>query len=156
VPVFNYSTCLRCIGQDLELRGLKTLDLVVEGQAYVVHCGYQTPPAPTPVTLHYSHDDIDQLDTAGLEKRGKVPSPPKEFVTLVQVLRAIGGYLDKIEARLIRISNNESMVKDWMFRVEYMNRDGKRVVDDRAGSAIHDICVSMYRQRRRMTGTVGN
>ena len=154
VPIFNYSTWLRCIGEDLEQRGLKTLDLRNEGQKYVVLCGYQSPPAPTPVTLHYSQSDIQQLDKAGREKRGK-PAPPKEFVTLVQILRAIGGYLDKIDAHLVRISNNAAPSKDWMFRVEYVDRDGERVVDDRAGSALYDICVSMYKQRRRMTGTGG-
>ena len=152
VPIFNYSTCLRCIGEDLEQRGLKTLDLRNEEQSYVVNCGYQSPPASTPVTLHYSQSDIQKLDNAGREKRTKV-APSKEFVTLVQILRAIGGYLDKIGARLIRISNNVSLRKDPMFRVEYVDRDGELVIDDRAGSAIYDMCVVVYRQRRRMTGT---
>lgn len=154
MAVFNYSTSLRCIGQDLEQRGLKTLDLRHDGQGYVIHCGYQPPPAPTPVTLHYSQDDIEELDKTGREKRG-TPVSSKEFVTLVQILRAIGGYLDKTNARLIRISNNESLSKDLMFRVEYVNGDDERVVDDRAGSAIYDMCVLMYKQRGQMTGTGG-
>ena len=153
MPIFNYSTSLRCIGQDLEHRGLKTLDLLKEGQDYVVRCGYQPPPAATPVTLHYSQGDIKQLEEEGREKRAAIAAPPRDFVTLVQILRAIGGYLDKIDARLVRISNNDAPSKDWMFRVEYVDQEGKKVVDDRAGSAIHDICVSMYKQRRRMTGT---
>ena len=154
MPIFNYSTALRCIGQDLEQRGLKTLDLRNEGEKYVVHCGYQSPPAPTPVTLHYCQSDFEQLDKAGRAKQTKLV-PAKEFVTLVQILRAIGGYLDKVDARLIRISNNDSPSKDWMFRIEYVDRDGERVVDDRAGSALYDICVFMYKQRRRRTGTNG-
>jgi len=139
----------------MEQRGLKTLDLIKEGHRYVVHCGYQSPPAPTPVSLHYAESDIEQLDKAGWEKRAQNPMPSKEFVTLVQILRAIGGYLDKIDARLIRISNNNSPSKEWMFRVEYVDREGRRVVDDRSGSAIHDMCVSMYKHRRKMTGTGG-
>ena len=154
MAVFNYSTSLRCIGQDLEQRGLKTLDLRHDGQGYVVQCGYQSPPAPTPATLYYSQNDIEELDKAGWEKRG-TPASSKEFVTLVQILRAIGGYLDKLNARLIRISNNESLSKDWMFRVEYVNGDGEQVVDDRTGSAIYDMCVIMYKQRGQITGTGG-
>lgn len=152
VPIPNYSTCLRCIGEDLEQRGLKTLDLRNEERNYVVHCGYQSPPAPTPVTLHYSQSDIQKLDKVGREKRNKA-APSKEFVTLTQILRAIGGYLDKIDARLIRISNNDSLRKDPMFKVEYVDQDGEIVVDDRAGSAIYDMCVVVYRQRGRLTGT---
>ncbi len=151
-PILDYSTCLRCIGEDLEQRGLKSLDLRQEGQDYIVSCGYQSPPAPTPVTLHYSHTDIQKLDTAGREKRTGA-APAKEFVTLAQILRAIGGYLDKHSARLMRISNIDSPRKDLMLKVEYVDRNGEIVVDDRAGSAIYDLCVVAYRQRGRLTGT---
>ena len=148
----GYSTALRCIAQDLELRGLKTLDITSEGKEYLVRCGYQSPPANMPVTLHYTESDIEQFDRVGRQKRGAV-TPPKDFLNLVQVLRTIGAYLDNNEARLIRISNNESGGKDPLFRVEYETRDGERVIDDRAGAAIYDMCVSMYKQRGRMTGT---
>ncbi|HEU4345694.1 MAG TPA: hypothetical protein VFU31_29445, partial [Candidatus Binatia bacterium] len=70
VPGFSYVVALRCIGQDLESRTLKTFDLTVDGDKCVVQCGYQTPPAPTPVTLHYTTDDIEELDRTGQGKRG--------------------------------------------------------------------------------------
>ena len=101
-----------------------------------------------PVTLQYTTADILELDRIGQEQRGE-SLPTKEFVSLVQILRAIGGYLDKNQARLIRLSNNEAPGSSPSFSVEYETKDGERVVDDRDGTAIYDMCVSMYKQRRK-------
>lgn len=149
----DYSSDLRCIGQDLELRGIKTLEIRPTGAVYVVQCGYQPPPAPMPVSLHYTTADIEELERAGQEHRGE-SLPPKEFVNLVQILRAIGGYLDKNEAILLAISNNQSHGSDPLYRVEYQTRDGEHVIDDREGAAIYDMCVSMYKRRAATAGRV--
>ena len=143
----DYSSVLRCIGQDLELRGLKSLEIRPSGAVYVVRCGYQPPPAPTPVSLHYTRADIEELERAGQEHRGQ-SLPAKDFVNLVQILRAIGGYLDKNQAILVAVSNNESSGTEPLYRVEYQTRDGEHVIDDREGAAIYDMCVSMYKRRR--------
>jgi hypothetical protein len=148
----NYSTALRCIGQDLELRGLRTLDIISDTTGYIVLAGYQPPPAPMPVTLQYTPADILELDGTGQEQRGK-SSPTKDFVSIVQILRAIGGYLDKNQARLIRLSNNDPRGGSPSYSVEYDTKDGERVVDDREGTAIYDMCVSMYKQRRKVDQT---
>ena len=154
MPKFDYATALRCIGQDLERRGLKCFDVRCEGMDYIVQCGYQAPPAPTPVTIYYRPADIAELDKSGAEQRGKV-SPPKDFLNQAQIFRTIGGYLDKNEARLTRLANNQSAAKDATLVVEYIDRDREHVVDDRTGSAIYDLCVAMYKQRGKLTGTGG-
>lgn len=153
VALPDYATALRCIGQDLERRGLKSFDIRFEGNEYLVHCGYQDPPSPMPVTIQYTVRDLKDLDRVGVEKRGAVVS--KEFLNQVQIFRTIGGYLDKNEARLVRMSNNDPKGTDSLFIVEYITQEGQRVVDDRAGAAIYDMCVTMYKQRGRMTGTGG-
>jgi hypothetical protein len=154
VAVLKSATVLRCIGQDLELRGLKSFDVRLEGTAYVAQCGYQDPPSPTPVTIQYTLKDLQELDRLGQGKRGE-SLPSKEFLNQVQIFRTIGSYLDKNEALLIRITNNDASGKDSLFKVEYFTPDGERVVDDRAGAAIYDMCVTMYKQRGKMTGTEG-
>src|SRR5438093_10430871 len=131
----SYSTILRAIGQELEARGLKTVELRPDGDVYIVACGYQEPPSATPVTLHYSWEDIEDLDRAGRAKRRKL-SPPKEFVTLVQIFRAVGGYLDKNQCRLIAISNNHVARNELIMRLEFLTPDGDRLVDYLIGSAI--------------------
>jgi hypothetical protein len=142
---------LRCIAQDLERRGLKTFDLRLIQNEYVVECGYQEPPGPTPVTVHYTAKDIVEVDVVGEGKRGET-APAKEFLNHAQIFRSIGGYLDRNEARLIRITNNDGPGKDVNFKVEYVTREGEHVVEDRAGSALYDMCVAMYKQRGNLTG----
>lgn len=148
MPRVDYSTALRCIAQDLEIRSLRTFDIRTEGNEYVVLAGYQEPPAVMPVAIRYSLSDIIELNASREEERGQAPAG-KDFLNGVQVLRTIGGYLDKNDARLIRISNNDAPAKDSTFRVEYETRNGERVIEDRAGSEIYDLCVVMYKQRGR-------
>lgn len=151
---FDFAKALRSIGQDLERRGLKTFDIRFDGREFIALCGYQAPPAATPVELKYRPSDLEELDQRGGENRGKA-APPKDFLNQPQIFRTIGGFLDRNEAQLIRLANNDSRAKESTFIVEYISRDGEYVVDDRAGAAIYDMCVSMYKQRGKLTGTGG-
>ncbi len=150
----DYATALRGIGQDLARRGLKTFDIRFDGEEFIALCGYREPPAATPVELKYRPGDIEELDQAGENRRGNM-APPKDFLNQAQVLRTIGGFLDHNEAKLVRLSNNDRSAKESTFIVEYISRDGERVVDDRTGAAIYDLCVGMYKQRGRLTGNEG-
>ena len=152
MPRINFAMALRCIGQDLERRGIKCFDIRFEADEYIALCGYQEPPAATPVTIRYRAADIADLDDAGAEKRG-ISAPAKEFLNLVQILRTLGLFLDKNGARLIRLTNNESPANTPSVQIEYISRDGERVITDRTGSALYDMCVATYKQRSRLTGT---
>jgi len=154
MPRINFATALRCIGQDLERRGIKCFEIRHEANEYIACCGYQEPPAETPVTIQYRAADIADLDDAGAENRGK-PATTKEFLNQVQILRTVGGFLDKHEARLVRVTNNESSPGEPAVKIEYITRDGERVVADRTGTALYDICVALYKQRGKLTGTEG-
>src|SRR3989449_11735346 len=129
------SHALRAIGQDLELRGIKTFIIRCEAELYVVEAGYQSPPAPTPVTLHYTLDDIEQLDRKARERSDR-DSAVKDFLSLSQIFWAIGSYVTSKGARLLRVSNNASTERMPVVRIEYETVQGDRVVDDRTGSAI--------------------
>jgi len=153
VPAASYSEILRVIGQDLETRAIKAFDIRDEGERIFVQCGYQVPPAATPVTLYYTRRDIEELKPQGAEKRGQ-PSKPGEFFSLSQTLRAIGGYVDEKKARLLRLSNNDCPGAEVVFRIEYQTRQGERLVDDRSGSAIYDLCVNMYKRRGKSARSI--
>jgi hypothetical protein len=148
VPL-NNSEVLRVIGQDLEIRGIKAFDIRAEGDKILVQCGYQMPPAATPVTLSYTLRDIREMRPQGEEKRGQALER-RDFFTLSQTLRAIGGFVDEQKARLIRLSNNDFTGADVVFRIEYETRAGERLIDNRSGSAIYDLCVNMYKRRGKL------
>jgi hypothetical protein len=153
VPAASYSEILRVIGQDLEIRGIKAFDIRDQGERIFVQCGYQDPPAATPVTLYYTLRDIEELKPQGVEKRGQ-PSEQGDFFTLSHTLRAIGGYVDQKKARLLRLSNNDCAGADSGFRIEYQTREGERLVDDRSGAAIYDLCVNMYKRRGKLPKSI--
>jgi hypothetical protein len=148
MAAIGWSEDLRAIGQDLEARGIKTVVIRCEADLYVVEDGYQAPPAPTPVTLYYTLDDIEQLDREGREA-DNCNSVVKEFLSLSQMLRAIGTYVGRKGARLLSISNNALTGTMPVVKIEYETAQGERVVDDRTGSAIYDMCVSIYKLRGR-------
>jgi hypothetical protein len=143
-----WSVALRAIGQDLEARGIKTFVIRCEADLYVVEAGYQSPPAPTPVTLYYTLNDIEQLDREGRE-RDNCNSGAKDFLSLSQSLRAIGTYVGRKGARLLSVSNNALTGTMPVVKIEYETAQGEQVVDDRTGSAIYDMCVSFYKLRAR-------
>jgi hypothetical protein len=144
-----WSKALRAIGQDLEARGIKTFVIRCEADLYVVEAGYQSPPAPTPVTLYYTLDDIEQLDREGREG-DKCNSAAKDFLSLSQILRAIGSYVGSRKgARFLSVSNNALTGTMPVVKIEYETAQGERVVDERTGSAIYDMCVSIYKLRGR-------
>jgi hypothetical protein len=152
VPV-SYSEVLRVIGQDLEIRGIKAFDLQYEGEKILVQCGYQMPPAATPVTLSYTPRDIKELRLQGEAKRGQ-SIEQSDFFTLSQTLRAIGRHVDQKKARLARLSNNDFPGGDVVFRIQYKTREGEHVIEDRSGSAIYDLCVTMYKRRGKLANNI--
>jgi hypothetical protein len=142
----SYSEALRTIGQDLELRSIKTFLIRCEAHLYVVEGGYQSPPAPTPVTLHYTLDDIEQLDREARERNDR-DSAVKDLLSLSQILWAIGSYVTSKGTSLLSVSNSASTARIPVIKIEYETVQGDRVVDDRTGSAIYELCVSVYKLR---------
>jgi hypothetical protein len=146
MPTSFCSEALRTIGYDLEFRGIKTFCIRCDADLFVVEGGYQSPPAVTPVTLHYSSSDIEQLERKAREKNDHV-SAVKDFSSLSQILWAIGTYVTVKEARLLTVSNTFSTETRPIVKIEYERDQGDRVVEDLAGSAIYQLCVSVYKLR---------
>jgi hypothetical protein len=140
------SKALRAVGEDLEARGIKAFLIRCDADLYVVEAGYQSPPAPTPVTLHYTLEDIERLDQER-RQRSDYSSGGKDFLRLSQTLQAIGSYVSWKRARLLSVSNNVSTGTMPLIRIEYETAQGERVIDDRTCSAVYDLCVSIYKRR---------
>jgi hypothetical protein len=152
----NYTSALRCIGQDFERRGIKCFDIryMAREKEYLVLGGYQDPPAQTPVTIAYRAADFEEMDQLASQKRGQA-AVSADFLNQAQIFRTVGGFLDKSEAQLVRITNNELSAKETSLKVEYISGDREHVVDTYTGSNIYGMCVTMYKQRGKLTGTDG-
>ena len=137
---------LRIIGHDLQLRGIKTFLVKCESDLFVVEGGYQSPPAITPVTLHYGPGDIKQLDRKARERNDHL-SAGQDFLTLSKILWAIGTYVTGGGSRLLSISNTTSTETMPVVKLEYETTQGDRVIDHLKGSALYELCFNVYKLR---------
>jgi hypothetical protein len=140
------SEALRTIGHDLDRRGIRTFLIRCEAYLFVVEGGYQSPPAVTPVTLHYALSDIERLDLEAQERNDHV-SPVKDFLCLSQIFWAIGTYVSGKQARLLSVSNTASTGTMPVLKIEYETAQGDRVVDELTGSVIYELCIRIYKLR---------
>jgi hypothetical protein len=140
------SEILRIIGHDLDLRGIRTFLIRCEANLFVVEGGYQSPPAVTPVTLHYALSDIERLDREAQEKHDDLSSG-KNFLGLSQILWAIATYVRSKQGRLLSVSNTASTETMPVLNIEYETVQNDRVVDYLRGSAIYELCISIYKLR---------
>ena len=138
------SDALRTIGRDLDWRGIRTFLIRSESKVVVVEGGYQSPPAVTPVTLHYASSDIERLEREARERNDHV-SPVMDFRTVSQILWATATYVSGKNGRLVSISNTASTCTMPVLKIEYETAHGDRVVNDLAGSAIYELCVKIYK-----------
>src|SRR4030095_7508629 len=137
---------LRIIGSDLEFRSLKTFSIRCNADLFVVESGYQSPPAVTPVTLHYASGDIEQLERKVPERNDHL-STTRDFSSLSQILWAIGTYVTVKGSSLLTVSNTFSTETMPVIKIEYETVQGDRIVEDLTGCAIYELCVSAYKMR---------
>ena len=146
----SYARAMRPLGLLLEMRDLKTFDLKIDNREFRLMCGYQKPPCSTPVELRYSVEEIESLERENLINRND-PRRKVDFLSLTGVLRGLGGYVDKKQGHLIRISNNDSNLATGSVKLEYESSDGHLKGETFSLSSIYDICVRMYRERGKTT-----
>lgn len=93
----SYARAMRAVGLLLEMRDLKTFDLTCDNREFRLNCGYQKPPCSTAVELRYSIDEIESLERENLINRNN-SRKVVDFLSLAEVLRGLGGYVDKKRA----------------------------------------------------------
>jgi hypothetical protein len=135
---------LRTIGHDLQLRGIKTFLVRCESDLFVVEGGYQSPPAITPVTLHYGPGDIKQLNRNSRERNDHL-SATSDFLSLPKILWAIGMYVNGGGSRLLSVSNTASTETMLVVQLAYETAQGDRVADYLKGSALYELCFNVYK-----------
>ena len=142
------SEALRTIGADLDLRGIKTFAIRCEANRFIVDAGYQSPPAATPVTLHYTQMDIEELDRKAREQ-SDYRSAIRSFIYLSEILSSLATYVGDKGARLLSLSNNVSTEAMPVIDIEYETdqRDPRR--ERLSGPAIYALCVRDHKRRVR-------
>ena len=142
------SEALRIVGEDLDLRGIKTLAMRCEADLVVVDAGYQSPPAATPVTIHYARKDIEELDRKARERNDYL-STTRNFIYLSKILSSIGTYVGDKEARLLSLSNIASTEAMPVIDIEYETVQGDRTFERLTDADVYALCVRDHKRRGR-------
>jgi len=139
---------LRSIGEDLELRGIRTFFIRCEADFFVVEGGYQSPPAATPVSLHYSLKDIAELDRKARE-RNDCLSGTRSLIYLPEILLSLENYVHEKGGRLLSVSNIASTETMPLIDIEYETVQGDLACDRLTSAAIYALCVRDHKRRGR-------
>jgi hypothetical protein len=150
-PANFYSYVLRCIGQNLEGLDLKSLEVKTQGDKFVIQGWSKNTPSTMDVVKHYGPDDIKKLDEEGRAQR-KAPSIPSNLLSLPQVLRFCGSYVDRLRGRLTRVSWQDQTDKIQSITIQFVPpEEERRARGDSQVAMIEELCIHVYKQRKKMT-----
>jgi len=146
----RYSSILRCIGQSLETMELKSLEVKTHGDIFIVQAWSRGIPMAMDLEKHYSPEDIRQLDSEGREKRRPFAGPPN-LLSLSQVLRLAGNYVDRMRGRLLRVSWQDQSDKIQALTVQWETvQPGKEAPESHAATIVDELCIHIYKQRKKI------
>src|SRR6478609_2980424 len=148
VAKMRYASTLRCIGQSLEAKELKSLEIKTHGDDFIVQVWNRGPSMAMDLEKHYSPQDLRNLDAEGREKRKPFAGPPN-LLSLSQVLRLAGNYVDRMRGRLLRVSWQDQSDKIQSITVQWQAQpSGEAGAETLA--IVEELCMHIYKQRKKM------
>jgi hypothetical protein len=147
----RYSKALRCIGQSLEQVGLKALEVKTHGENYIVQAWKKGTSSSLDHEKHYTPDDLRALEKEGRAKREPFPSRFTPL-SLSQVLRMAGNYVDLLRGRLVRVSWQDQSDRIQSITIQYEPLSVERGEGpDSHVTTIEELCIHIYKQRKKIT-----
>jgi hypothetical protein len=144
----RYSSLLRCIGQGLEGMPLKAIEVRSHGDDLIVQGWHRGTSMALDFEKHYSLEDLHAIDREGRKKRRASAGPP-DLLSLPEVLRLAGTYVDRTRGRLIRVSWQDQTDKIQSITVQWEPIEG----DQRGKSTlttIEELCIHIYKRRKKI------
>jgi hypothetical protein len=149
-PRTYYSIALRCIGQSLEAMELKAVEVKTHGENYIIQAWNKGTSTAMDLERHCSPEDLRKLEIEGKEKR-KMPSGAPNLLSLSQVLRLAGNYVDRMRGRLIRVSWQDQSDKIQSITIQYEPCPvDRREQSETQITVIEEVCVHVYKQRKKI------
>ena len=129
---------------------LKALEIKTHGEDYVVQLWNKGISLAMDLEQHYTVDALKKLEIKGRENVGRFPAPPN-LLSLSQVLRLAGSYVDRIRGRLIRVSWQDQSDKIQSVTIQYepLNGGGTERGDSPVRT-IEELCIHVYKQKKRI------
>ena len=132
---------------------LKALEIKTHGEEYVVQLWNKGVSLAMDLEQHYTVDALKELEVKGRERVRRFPAPP-DLLSLSQVLRLAGSYVDRMRGRLIRVSWQDQSDKIQSVTIQYEPFNGGRVYHgDSPVRTIEELCIHVYKQKKRINAS---
>ena len=150
----KYSNILRCIGQSVEPDEVKAIEVKAHGENYVVQAWKRGIHTSVDVDRYLTQDDILELELAGRENRKPFSMPP-DLLSVSQVLRLAGNYVDRLRGKLIRVSWQDQADKIQSVTIQYEPVSANSSnSDEHSIRTVEEICIHIYKQRKKIAGNL--
>lgn len=144
----RYSSILRCLGQCFEEMQLKALEIKTHGDDLIVQAWNRGTSMAMDFEKHYSPEDLRRLDAEGRTKRRAYAGPP-DLLSLSQVLRLAGNYVDRTRGRLLRVSWQDQSDKIQSVTVQWEPIQDAQLSQSPL-TAIEELCIHIYKRRKKI------
>jgi len=145
----RYASTLRCFGQFLESMELKALEIKTHNDEYVLQAWNKGTSMTMDLDKTFTPADLQKLEADGRAKRKPFSGPPN-MLSLPQVLRLAGNYVDRMHGRLVRVSWQDQSDKIQSITVQWEAAQADREGVDSQLAVIEELCIHIYKQRKRM------
>jgi hypothetical protein len=145
----RYASILRCFGQFLEGMVLKAVEIKTHGDDYILQAWNKGASMTMDLDKHFTPVDVRELEAAGHAKRKPFSGPPN-MLSLPQVLRLAGNYVDRQHGRLLRVSWQDQSDKIQSITVQWEASPATRESSDAQLSVVEELCIHIYKQRKKI------
>jgi hypothetical protein len=145
----RYSSLLRCIAQGLGDAPLKAIEVRTHGNDFVLQGWQRGTSIAMDFEKHYSPEDLATLDKEARENRRPHAGPP-DLLSLPEVLRLAGSYVDRTHGRLIRVSWQDQSDKIQSITLQWEPCGSESERSKSSLTTIEELCMHIYKRRKKI------
>lgn len=145
----RYASTLRCFGQFLDGMELKALEIKTHNNDYILQAWSKGTSMTMDLEKTFTPDDVQLLEAEGRAKRKPFSGPPN-MLSLPQVLRLAGNYVDRMHGRLVRVSWQDQSDKIQSITVQWEPNPAGREQTESPLAVIEELCIHIYKQRKKI------
>lgn len=145
----RYASTLRCFGQFLDGMELKALEVKTHNDDYILQAWNKGTSMAMDLEKHFTLEDVLKLEAEKRANRKPFLGPPN-MLSLPQVLRLAGNYVDRMHGRLVRVSWQDQSDKIQSITVQWEASQAGREPADSQMAVIEELCIHIYKQRKKI------
>lgn len=146
----RYASTLRCFGQFLDGMELKALEIKTHNHDYILQAWNKGTSMTMDVEKQFTPADVQSLEAEGRAKRKPFSGPPN-MLSLPQVLRLAGNYVDRMHGRLVRVSWQDQSDKIQSITVQWEPHAAGQPASDSPLAVVEELCIHIYKQRKKIS-----